>query len=77
MRKCREIVEILASGESLSFFGRMELRLHLLMCRHCSQFASHLRIMKESFVKLFRKITDVDRKTIDELENDILRKLDK
>jgi len=77
MRKCREIVQIIASGEKLNLKGRIELKMHLMMCRHCSRFAKHLGIMKVGFVKLFKKITEVDRKTVEEVEEEVLRDLRK
>jgi len=72
MRKCREIVQILASGERLGLINRIELWLHLSMCGNCSRFVSHLRIMKNSFLNLFKKMTVVDKDTVKKLEQDML-----
>ncbi|MBI2605073.1 MAG: hypothetical protein HYW49_03225 [Deltaproteobacteria bacterium] len=56
---------------------RAELRMHLLMCKHCSRYATHLKMMKDGFSKLFAKITQTERFTINQIENQILDVLKK
>lgn len=77
MIPCKDIVKMLSSGEDLPFMKRMELKMHLTMCVHCSKYARHLRIMKASFEKLFRIKTRVDPSEVGSLERDIVEKVAK
>lgn len=81
MLPCKDIVRILSSQDSsadeLSWMKRAELRMHLLMCKHCSRYASQLKMMKHGFKKLFSRITQVDQGNIKRLEDDIIEKLPK
>lgn len=67
----------MSSHEDLSWMRRAELRMHLLMCKHCSRYATQLKMMKDGFSKLFAKITQVDRAEIQSLEKEIIQKLPK
>ena len=45
MRSCKETAELIA-GDRLceeGWVGRLLVRLHLLMCRHCREYAAQLR----------------------------------
>lgn len=75
MRSCKEVVRILASNEELSLMARVELFLHLKMCKHCAKFSKQLAIMKQNFSTLFKKKTEVDQETLEVLKQDILKEL--
>ena len=44
MLNCREVTRLVASDEfaDSSWWPRLRLRLHLLMCRHCSRYARQI-----------------------------------
>lgn len=79
MLPCKEIVRILSSQEEpskqLSWSRRAELRLHLMMCKHCSRYATHLDMMRAGFKKLFAKTTEVSRAQVMHLENEVIDNL--
>ncbi len=77
MTPCKDIVKILSSGEPISFLKRMEIRMHLAMCEHCSVYAKQLHMMKDSFIKLFKKKTEVRADDIESLEKTIIEKISK
>jgi hypothetical protein len=77
MMPCKEVVRILSSGEELGFLRKSELIIHLTICRHCNAYNQHLIAMRKSFKQLYRQITAVEPKTIENLENKILRNLGK
>jgi len=77
MRNCKEVVRLLASGEELRLLDKAELRVHLLMCSNCSRFAKQLRLMKKAFVNLFKRVAAVDKSVVKQLEDDVLKKVDK
>lgn len=75
MKTCKEISHILSRDEEISFVSRMELKMHLLMCKGCSSYATHLKMMKDGFQKLFAHLTKVDSDKIKKLEDEIISKV--
>lgn len=75
MIPCKEVVRLLGSYQEFSWSKRTMLRIHLLICKFCSRYAMHLKMMKLAFKKLFTKITLVEPHEIDSLEQEILKKL--
>lgn len=48
MLNCREVTsqaDALLEGE-LSWYPRLQVRLHLAMCRHCRRFVSQMRLLR-------------------------------
>ncbi len=72
MLSCREIVRLMSSHEELSWTRRAELRMHLMMCKHCSAYAKHLKMMRDGFKKLFSKKTQVPSSEVEALERHII-----
>ena len=72
MLKCKEVVRILGSGEELSLTQRIQLKMHLWMCKHCGVYARQLRAMKDGFDKLFKEKTALDKEVVDKVELDVL-----
>lgn len=76
MLKCKDVVKIVSTEERRSWRHRIGVRLHLMMCHHCSKYAKQLDILRSSFRTLFaekRKATD-ERK-IKDLERRIILKI--
>lgn len=48
MITCKQVASLLSSGDvpSQPFLSRMELRLHLFFCRHCSAFAGQIKFLQ-------------------------------
>lgn len=74
MMSCKELIKNVNSEEELPFFKRAELRMHLMMCKHCSNYVKHLELMKSGFKKLFRRLGQVENSKIRSLEKKILEK---
>lgn len=72
MLPCKEIVRILSSDEKVGFLRRLELKMHLAMCSHCSVYNKHLKLMRNGFKGLFVKITATDSGTVRNLESKII-----
>lgn len=77
MLSCKEIVKILNSEEKVTLFQRAELRMHLMMCKHCSAYSKHLQALRTGFKKLFSKITRADPRAVKQLEDNVLEKFKK
>lgn len=50
MRKCKQIIELTSQGmdTTLPFLTRIELKLHLLICRTCHRYARQLSAMQQA-----------------------------
>ncbi len=68
MLSCKEIVKILNAEDKASLFQRAELRMHLLMCKHCAAYSKHIKLMKAGFKKLFAKLTEAEPEAIERIE---------
>lgn len=75
MLPCKDIVRILSSEEETSLMVTAEIKMHLLMCKHCSAYNKHLQYMKNGFKKLFSKLTRVEKSSVENLENQIIKKV--
>jgi hypothetical protein len=73
MLSCKEVTRIVASGEidEQSPFKRMQLRMHLLMCRHCRRYTAQLRTIGAMARKAWGPQT-VDQATLDRLTKAII-----
>jgi len=76
MMKCKDVSHLIASGEvdEVGFLKRMELRLHLLMCRHCQGYAQQIRSLGDGA----RRLVGAKEPTAAELqhlENEICDKI--
>lgn len=69
MIPCREVVQILGSGQEASIRKRIEMRIHLMMCRHCTAYFKQLRMLKKISTKIFSSLSvDSSRTSAIELE---------
>jgi len=77
MLSCKELVKIMNSKEEMSFFQRAEMRMHLMMCKHCAAYSKHLQIMRKGFKVLFSKISKTEPETIKRIEDQTIEKIKK
>ena len=75
MLSCKDVAMMMSSGDSASFMKRLELRLHLMMCTHCSWYAMHLKMLNQGFRRLFEEKTKVDPAEVSKLENEIIKNI--
>ena len=54
MIDCRNVHHLVATGrdEELGLMKRLELKLHLMMCRHCSRYVAQMRSIGEAIRRL-------------------------
>lgn len=72
MMTCKEVSTMVASEDltRLSWRGRLGVRLHLLMCRHCRRYAAQLAAIGNAVRRLY-----VDEPPMKALEESILNSL--
>jgi hypothetical protein len=60
MIKCNEVARLAASGElgTGGIWRRLQLRLHLAMCRHCSRFVRQIDALRSISRRLWRPGVD-------------------
>lgn len=73
MPNCKEIARLLASDglEEASLSQRARVRLHLLMCRHCRQYAAQLRAVGAASRGMWGNCTE-EHEVLQDLERSIL-----
>jgi hypothetical protein len=51
MVRCSEVAQLISSDEHLAagFWKKLQIRLHLAMCEHCSRYARQLRALAAAF----------------------------
>ena len=77
MLNCKDVTKIIASSERSHWRRRLEIRMHLLMCKHCRKFSLQLDAIKTGVRKLFEpnQADAYQDSQIKDLEDRILRKL--
>lgn len=50
MKTCKDISELLSDSMDRPLTGRERwaVRIHLLMCRHCSRFGQHIQFLRDA-----------------------------
>ena len=80
MIRCRTVAELLTSDrlQSENFWRRLEVRLHLRMCRYCARLARQIRQLRPAALRM-AALTDAEKTGGDgdseDLEGRLLRKL--
>ena len=77
MLPCKEIVYILSSDIEISWLKKAELKMHLAMCRHCSNYASQLGMLNKGIKKLVSGAASTTADEVKNLEEAIVRKIRK
>ncbi|OFZ30095.1 MAG: hypothetical protein A2622_09590 [Bdellovibrionales bacterium RIFCSPHIGHO2_01_FULL_40_29] len=77
MLSCKETVLILSSDKELSFRQRIELRFHLLMCKHCASYSKQIGAIVGELKRMYRETTKIDVSRVAYLENQIIEKMKK
>ncbi len=76
MLKCKDVSHLIASGdaEELGFLKRLELRLHLMMCRHCQGYADQIKALGAGTRRLMGA-REPTAEELQHLENEICDKI--
>ena len=74
MFSCKEMTKMTSEEQNLGFFGGIQFRFHLVICKNCRCFAENMKSLNRSIKTLIKKKTKVDRQKIKKLENEIIEK---
>ncbi len=77
MIRCRNVAELLTSDRlrNAGFGTRLQVGMHLWMCRHCARLARQVKLMGAAAAKLAAAIGREKTGAGDDLESRLLRKL--
>lgn len=77
MMNCKEVTKLISSDEYLSesWGRRLQVRLHLLMCRHCSRLARQISLLKSGSRQLRERMETLDASALENLESRVLKGL--
>ena len=56
---------------------KLELTVHLGICKYCSAYKRQLKIIKDKYSELFKKKTEISEDLLRELEQNVIRELKK
>ncbi len=72
MLNCKQVTHIVATGEidELTWLKRIEMRFHLMMCKHCREYMTQLLALGRGARRLFGFADDPE--TLARLENKIM-----
>ncbi len=79
MMKCREISRLVAMDgiRELGFRQRLELRLHVFMCRHCRRYLQQIRSLGRGARRLahrdtppLQRLREIERDILDQVRDD-------
>lgn len=74
MLTCKEIVRMLSSGEEFGPSKRARIRMHLFICKYCSNYNLQLSMVKDAIQKLYQKRCGTEDEKLSELESEIIKK---
>lgn len=75
MLSCKDVTEILNSEKKQYFTERDNPKIHLLICKYCSNYEKHSKLLKIEIKRnLITKSSKIKNKYLD-LENKIIKKL--
>ena len=76
MLKCRDLTILIASDgiEDFGFMKRMEIKLHLFMCKHCRNYWAQIRSIGQGAKKVAAE-AEPDQEQLRRLEKDICEKI--
>jgi len=77
MLNCKEVVRLISSEDKLSFIQKTELKMHLLICKHCSNYNRQMDSLSKGLKKIFSIKSEENREKIQELEKVIIDNLSK
>ncbi|MCP4915144.1 MAG: hypothetical protein GY909_18640 [Oligoflexia bacterium] len=77
MKSCKEVAQLIASGENLGFFEKVSVKMHFIICKGCRRYHEQQElIVKEIKERHDRKISKI-QKTSSEVEAKVLENLKK
>ncbi|PIP93694.1 MAG: hypothetical protein COW00_14825 [Bdellovibrio sp. CG12_big_fil_rev_8_21_14_0_65_39_13] len=74
MLRCKDVVRLISSEEKLNFLQKTELKMHLLACKHCSNYNKQMNTLIMSLKKIFSVKSDKNCDQIKQLEESIIDK---
>ena len=77
MFTCREVTEICCNDKPLSVWGRIKLRLHLLICHACHNYLKQIRLIKIAMKRKSEQTALDESERIKKLESKIIVKIKK
>ncbi len=73
MLKCKEVSHIVAEELPLNFWGRFQLKMHLLMCVHCRRYVAQIRDLGRGARQEFDLLPEADQ--TERMEHNISERL--
>lgn len=77
MMNCKEVMKKLSTKEELTFFQKMDLNIHILICRGCTRFKKQLQAINASVKDLISSEMKFEEIKVKKMEENIISKIQK
>ncbi len=68
---CRHHIHIISNYNSISFYNKISLKFHFILCKNCKFYFEHLQLINTHIKILMRKITKIDESEMIRFNNKI------
>ncbi len=75
MMTCREVTKKISSSEDIGIIKKIEIKLHLALCKMCQRYYKHIITLQNSFKHLMN--SKFNKSATDKIKIDILNKISK
>lgn len=76
MLTCKEVVKVVSSDDRASWRKRLQVRMHLLICRHCRKYVQQLEHLGTGVRRLFRPSKNHEHSDeIQRIEAEVLKRI--
>lgn len=77
MKSCKEVAQLISTGEELGFFEKVSVKMHYFICKGCRRYHEQQElIVKEIKERHDQQISKIER-TSKEIEEQVLKNLKK
>lgn len=72
MRSCKEIAQLMTPGNNLTFFQKMEAKMHLFVCELCRKYEKQLKFLSKAQNKHIEDKMRNSENKISEIEDEVI-----
>lgn len=72
MKSCKEIAKLLSPNQKISLWGKIEIRMHMLICKMCRDYQKQIGYLKKKYTENFNQKVELNAEKIKSLEDKII-----
>ena len=75
MISCEEVSKILTSNQKMGFFKKVQLKMHVLICQHCTDYKHQMIFINKSAKKIPLTLIKTNSNQIERSKEEVLKRL--